>query len=413
MGLFNRYKFGSRVLRMGMRGPDVLKLQACLRERGYDIPHEETYFGYLTREALQEFQRDYRLAVDGVAGKTVFALLRQEKLPITRIIHNVAPGETIAEIAEEYGVGVEAFSASNRIHRLYPGQRLVFFDREVWAMASEVPADGANLTGTLIPSDLSGEEGTTPVALGKKSILALYTSEEDELLWIHHQLCTPLRRKRLAERVRELAQGSGGVCFCFEHLSRVDGARYLAFLKRVRRVLGSHQRLMVQLGPRIPRRGLTSGVDFPALSRVVDRVVVQLSLPTAPGPILDRRRAEKALWPLMREINGWQMLLRIPMYAMLWNLTDPQQPPAHLPSQEAVAKLYRHSARIRREEGPFYLFTEKGVEYHLRLVQREAFSQVVALVNLHNLAGVVLDRLGMEDPRLWPVLRSHFRTTHF
>ena len=71
---FNRHKFGSRVLRMGMRGPDVHKLQECLRERGYDIPMEEQHFGYLTREALQQFQRDYGLAVDGVAGKTVFAL---------------------------------------------------------------------------------------------------------------------------------------------------------------------------------------------------------------------------------------------------------------------------------------------------------------------------------------------------
>ena len=133
MGLFNRYKFGSRVLRMGMRGPDVLKLQACLRERGYDIPHEETYFGYLTREALQEFQRDYRLAVDGVAGKTVFALLRQEKLPITRIIHNVAPGETIAEIAEEYGVE-EASPLLTASTGFIPGSAWCFLIG-VWAMA--------------------------------------------------------------------------------------------------------------------------------------------------------------------------------------------------------------------------------------------------------------------------------------
>lgn len=412
MGLFNRYKFGTRILRMGMRGPDVLTLQTHLRERGYDIPQEEQHFGYLTREALEQFQRDYGLAVDGVAGKAVFALLMQEKLPITRCIHHVAPGETIEKIAAQYGVGVEAFAASNRIHRLYPGQRLVFFDREVWAIGVE-PARGQELTGLLVPVDLNDPEAHIPKLKAENAVLALYTTAEDEILWIHHQICTPLRRKRLAERVQELARGSRGVCFCFENLSRVDGARYLALLKRMRRVLGPDQRLMVQIGPKIPRRGLTSGLDFQGVSRVVDRVVVQLPPPVSPGPILDRGRVEKILWPLMREINAWQILLRIPVYALLWKLAEPQKPAEKLSSQEAVARLYRHSARIGRDSEPFYEYTSRGVEYHLRLVQRAAFGQVVALVNLHNLAGVVLDRLGMEDGKLWSVLRSHFRTTHF
>jgi len=417
MGLFNRYKFGSRVLRMGMRGPDVHKLQECLRERGYDIPMEEQHFGYLTREALQQFQRDYGLAVDGVAGKTVFALLTQDKLPITRLIHHVAPGETIAQIAERYGVGVEAFAASNRVRRLYPGQRLVFFDREVWAVAEQPPFSERDLTGILVPIDLDSEEtegASVPRIQGTTWIVAFHTSAPDEVLWVHHQICTPLRRKRLAERLLELAKGSGGVCFCFGHLSRVDGGRYLALLRRMRRILSPHQRLLVQIGPGVPRRGLMSGIDYRALSRMADRVVVDLAAPNIPGAVLTRAAAEKTLWPLIREINSWKILLRIPVYALLWNLSRPDELPVRLSNQEAVARLYRHSARIRRDEtgAQFYEFTERGTEYHLRLVQREVFHQVVALVNLHNLAGVVLDRLGMEDARLWQVLRSHFRTTH-
>ena len=157
-----------------------------------------------------------------------------------------------------------------------------------------------------------------------------------------------------------------------------------------------------------------SGIDYRALSRIADRVVVDLAAPNIPGAVLTRAAAEKTLWPLIREINSWKILLRIPVYALLWNLSRPDELPVRLSNQEAVARLYRHSARIRRDEtgAQFYEFTERGTEYHLRLVQREVFHQVVALVNLHNLAGVVLDRLGMEDARLWQVLRSHFRTTH-
>jgi len=414
VGLFKRYKFGSRVLRMGMRGPDVQALQEHLRERGYDIPTEEQHFSYLTREALQQFQRDYGLTVDGVAGKTVFALLKQERLPITRRIHSVAPGETIEQIAERYGVGVEAFSTSNRVRKLYPGQRLVFFDREVWAVA-ETPAQArSDLTGVFVPYDLNKieqSEGIPGFHL-ENVVPALYTSAEDEVLWIHHQLCTPFRRRRLAEQAAALCRGAGGVCFCFTRLSRVDGGRYLALLKRVRRALLPQQRLMVQLGPGIPRRGFTSGLDFKALSRVVDRVVVHLPQPAEPGPVVDRRVVEKQLWPLLRVINPWQILLRLPVYALLWNLEDRTAPPVQLSHREAVTRIYRRSTRARQHTEQFYRFVEQGVEYGLGMASREAVSQVAALVNLYNLAGVALDRLGMEDGRLWQVLRSHFHTSH-
>lgn len=415
LGLFNRYKFGSRVLRMGMRGPDVLELQEQLRKLGYDIPAEETHFNYLTREALQQFQRDYGLVIDGIAGDTVFALLKEEKLPINRLIHSVVPGETIEQIADHYGVGIEAFAASNRIRNLYPGQRLVFFDREVWALAQDDGDDHDHLTGVLVPLDLNSPlEEQTRCMPGTDCVIALYTTGPDPMAWLHTQICTPLRRKGLARRINELVQDTGGVCFCFDQISRVDGGRYLALMKRVRRNLTPNQRLLCQIGPSVPRRGLTSGLDYAALNRAADRVVVQIPLPTAPGPILSQRNVETYLWPLLRHINSWRILLRIPVHALLWNLSEPETPAAVLASQEAISKIYRHNARLRHgEDGtPYYHFVEKGVEYHLRIAHRQAVNQVVGLVNRYNLAGVVIDRLGLEDTRLWNVLRSHFRTVH-
>ncbi|NLM39617.1 MAG: LysM peptidoglycan-binding domain-containing protein [Firmicutes bacterium] len=415
MGLFNRYKFGARVLNMGMRGPDVAQLQEYLRARGYDIPTEETHFGYLTREALQQFQRDFGLVADGKAGKAVYALLKEDKLPITRLIHRVEPGETIEQIAEKYGVGVEAFAANNRIRTLYPGQRLVFFDREVWAIGDQAPGPGQDLTGVLVPFDLCAEDGREVVCpSGPTCLVALCSGSSEQVLWMHNQIFTPLRRKRLAQRIYELSKNTGGVCFCFEQLARVDGGRYLSLIKRVR-TLHPRKRILVQIGPGVPRRGLTSGLDYRRLNAVADRIVVQMPQPAAPGPVISRQQVEKLLWPLLREVNSWKILLRIPVYALLWNVTEPETPPEILASSEATSRVYRHNARIRQgDDGTaFYHFAHKGTEYHLRFVHRSTFSQVVGLVNTYNLAGVVIDRLGMEDPRLWDVLRSHFRTAHF
>lgn len=415
MGLVNRYKFGSRVLTMGMRGPDVLQLQENLRARGYDIPPEETHFGYLTREALQQFQRDYGLVSDGKAGKAVYALLKEDKLPITRLIHRVEPGETIEQIADKYGVGVEAFAANNRIRNLYAGQRLVFFDREVWAVGETVPGPDQDLTGVLIPVDLcdTGEkEAVCPP--GPTCLVALCTGSSEPVLWMHNQICTPFRRKRLAQRIKDISKNTGGVCFCFEELARVDGGRYLNLIKRVRKLL-PQKRILVQIGPGVPRRGLTSGLDYRRLNAAVDRIVVQIPQPTVPAPVVSRQAVERLLWPLLREVSSWKLLLRIPVYALLWNLSEPNTPPVVLSHSEAVAKVYRHNARIRQgEDGTaFYHFMHKGTEHHLRLVHRSTFNQVVGLVNAYNLAGVVIDRLGMEDARLWNALRSHFRTAHF
>lgn len=60
--------FGSRTLRMGMRGADVAQLQEFLNEVGYREGHVDGVFGPLTYGSLIRFQDDHGLNADGIMG---------------------------------------------------------------------------------------------------------------------------------------------------------------------------------------------------------------------------------------------------------------------------------------------------------------------------------------------------------
>ena len=70
-------KLGDRELRNGMEGEDVRQLQSMLIQLGYDCGRwgADGDFGDCTEMAVRNFQRDYNLDVDGIAGKDTIAAL--------------------------------------------------------------------------------------------------------------------------------------------------------------------------------------------------------------------------------------------------------------------------------------------------------------------------------------------------
>lgn len=74
------YTLGARLLwhsRRMMRGDDVRELQHRLNQLGFDAGAEDGIYGPLARAAVEEFQRNTGLAVDGVAGPSTLATLRR------------------------------------------------------------------------------------------------------------------------------------------------------------------------------------------------------------------------------------------------------------------------------------------------------------------------------------------------
>jgi murein DD-endopeptidase MepM/ murein hydrolase activator NlpD len=79
---------GSRPLRVGLAGTDVLALQFSLAWHGFASGTVDGAFGRHTDAALRRFQRFARLAADGIAGPATVAALR---VPPPRVPFSLAP----------------------------------------------------------------------------------------------------------------------------------------------------------------------------------------------------------------------------------------------------------------------------------------------------------------------------------
>lgn len=74
------YRLGDRLLWHAstvMRGDDVRELQHQLNRLGFDAGQEDGIFGPLARAAVEEFQRNVGLPVDGIAGPSTVEALRR------------------------------------------------------------------------------------------------------------------------------------------------------------------------------------------------------------------------------------------------------------------------------------------------------------------------------------------------
>ena len=74
------YTLGDRLLlrtRVPLRGDDVVDLQLRLNQLGFDAGNEDGIFGRATQAAVEEFQRNMGLAVDGRVGPATVQQLRR------------------------------------------------------------------------------------------------------------------------------------------------------------------------------------------------------------------------------------------------------------------------------------------------------------------------------------------------
>lgn len=74
------YALGDRLLvrtRVPLRGDDVVELQQQLNQFGFDAGNEDGIFGRATQTAVEEFQRNAGLAVDGRVGPSTVQQLRR------------------------------------------------------------------------------------------------------------------------------------------------------------------------------------------------------------------------------------------------------------------------------------------------------------------------------------------------
>lgn len=100
-----------RVLKFGMRGSDVMEIQALLRKIGYNPGTIDGIFGRGTESAVIQFQRNNGLMPDGVIGESTYNALRRYLLGYDS--YTIRLGDTLYAIAERYNTTVNRIIAAN------------------------------------------------------------------------------------------------------------------------------------------------------------------------------------------------------------------------------------------------------------------------------------------------------------
>ncbi|MBE3518711.1 MAG: peptidoglycan-binding protein [Firmicutes bacterium] len=146
-------RIGTRVLKQGARGSDVLALQEALALLGFRPGPADGWFGSKTRAAVVDFQRKSGLYPDGIVGPDTKKALAKAletaeggdlRSQISRYV--VRKGDTLWAISRAMGTSVGSLMEANGLASavIYPGQRLVSPlgpTRQVWVFAPKYKAD--------------------------------------------------------------------------------------------------------------------------------------------------------------------------------------------------------------------------------------------------------------------------------
>jgi g-D-glutamyl-meso-diaminopimelate peptidase len=146
-----------RVLRLGMRGSDVMEIQALLRKIGYNPGTIDGIFGRQTQQAVMQFQRSYGLTADGIIGPNTYRIL--ERFLLGYNTYTIGPGDTVYNIAMRY------YTTINRILTANPGitpANLSIGQRIIVPYGMDVVDTNINYTYEIMERDIQGLKARYP-----------------------------------------------------------------------------------------------------------------------------------------------------------------------------------------------------------------------------------------------------------
>ncbi|MDQ7792790.1 MAG: glycosyl hydrolase family 18 protein [bacterium] len=184
--------------------------------------------------------------------------------------------------------------------------------------------------------------------------------------------------------------------------------------------------LVDELGPALRSRGLRLGVavyprgnayDYRELARQADFLLlmaVDNHWPgTPPGPIAPLLWVRQTAETLARAgVPRDRILLVVGAYGYDWPLENGEARVDFLPARELRAIARAHRVPVRWDEAsqqPYFRYTNEGTEHEVWYQNAHSIRQRAALARELRLGGVVLWRLGFEEPETWPFLSEALR----
>jgi len=138
--------YGDLLLKWGSTGQAVKDMQQDLSRLGYNTYGVDGIFGAKTYNAVISFQKSKGIAVDGLVGPVTKSVLSKA---INNRTYIICSGDTLSEIAAQYGTTVSAIMKANNLnsYMIYVGHKLIIPERQ---LTSNTPSRGTSGYGEMV-----------------------------------------------------------------------------------------------------------------------------------------------------------------------------------------------------------------------------------------------------------------------
>jgi len=209
--------------------------------------------------------------------------------------------------------------------------------------------------------------------------------------------------------------GFTGVNLDFERLRPTDRALYTEFVRDLsEQAHAQGYRVTVDVLGDARRTPYSLDFDYPGLAASVDYLAIMTydqykPSEAAPGPVAAYNWVEDTLKLALADgVPANKILLGIPAYGYDWTVG---QPNARALSYSAVSRLRNQYKGVVSFHPTFRVphmtYTdEKGRQHEVWYENARSTALKLDLVRKYNLAGIIIWRLGLEDPTVWNVVRA-------
>ncbi len=265
-------------------------------------------------------------------------------------------------------------------------------------------------------TELAKKDGTKSLALVKN----LGTSGRFERDIITSILNSEEARKNAIDQIYVMVRDGGyaGVNIDFENIAPADRDNLTLFMKELSERLRPEG---YEVSMAVPAKmwddvnhGWSGAYDYKALANYVDQLMImtydQHWGTSRPGPVAGIDWVERAVKYAVSAVPPEKILLGVPGYGYSWEVgTTSGRAVAATAAisrleAEGVPRLWDPVAKV-----PYFYYDNRVVYYE----DAESIKYKVELAQSYNLGGIVLWRLGYEDPEIWPTIERMTKNPGF
>jgi len=200
-----------------------------------------------------------------------------------------------------------------------------------------------------------------------------------------------------------------GVLLDWQGIDPALSGEFVAFLQQMQQRLHGAN---IQLWVSIPVGGDLKTFDLAKISEVADHLVAQLHDENAeddpPGPIASQPWFEGWLRTLLSYGRPGQWILSLGAYGYDWNTSNGTS--ASVSFADAMACAQRSGVEAVTSSAPDYnpglTYFAEGDSHEVWFLDATTFANEIRAVAQEGAAGVLINRLGTEDPGIWQALEA-------